>query len=259
MPVNLSPGAYVEEFEIGVDPVNVATTNLFTSPYQSESGLSSLIPITEFEEYKRAFADDTSNPYLIYGVEDFFKNGGKRCFAFRSVRTYGSNTRDSIAWNLGACPSQVVLNKDEDAILNPKGANVMPLFTGKGILIWGARTVSTDTQWKYVKVRRLFIFIEESLEKGTKWLVFEPNNERLWSGCATTITKFLTRAWADGMLVGNTSEQSFFVKCDRTTMTQDDIDNGRLTVFIGFAPIKPAEFIVVKITQTKGDAVIDKP
>jgi uncharacterized protein len=103
-------------------------------------------------------------------------------------------------------------------------------------------------------VRRLFIFIEESIEQGTKWLVFEPNNEKVWSRHVSTITDFLSKAWRDGMLTGNTSEEAFFVKCDRSTMTQNDLDNGRLIVVVGFAPLKPAEFIVIKIQQAKSGA-----
>src|SRR5690242_8821847 len=110
MPVNVCLGANVEEFEIGVNPTNGSTTNVFASPNHKKNGSHVTIRITGFEEYKRVFVDNTDNPYLIYGLEDFFMNGGKYCYAYRSIRTYENNTRDSIAWNLGACSSQVVQN-----------------------------------------------------------------------------------------------------------------------------------------------------
>lgn len=141
--------------------------------------------------------------------------------------------------------------------LNLLCLNTIPPFCGQGILIWGARTVSTGIQWKYIKVRRLLIFIEGSIEQGTNWPVFEPNNEKIWLRHVSTITEFLSKAWRDGMLLGNTSEDAFIVKCDRDTMTQDDIDNGTLITVVGFAPLKPAEFVVVKIQQTESAAEVE--
>lgn len=151
----------------------------------------------------------------------------------------------------GASSLQIMVTKEQQAILNSKGVNVIRAFPGRGILVRGARTVSKDTLWKYVNVRRLLIFIERSVDEGTQWVVFEPNDERLWSRVIAAITQFLTRVWRDGALMGTTPEQPFFVKCDRTTMTQDDIDNGRLIVLIGVAPVKPAEFVIFRIAQTK--------
>ncbi|WP_269849759.1 phage tail sheath family protein [Methanosarcina horonobensis] len=125
-------------------------------------------------------------------------------------------------------------------------------FPGRGIRVWGARTISSDSLWKYINVRRLFIFIEKSIENGTQWVVFEPNNEKLWARVNATITQFLTGVWRDGALMGTKPEEAFFVKCDRTTMTQDDIDNGRLICVIGIAPVKPAEFVIFRIAQWAG-------
>jgi phage tail sheath protein FI len=105
-------------------------------------------------------------------------------------------------------------------------------------------------------VRRLFLFLEESIEEGTQWVVFEPNDEKLWARVRQTITQFLTRVWRDGALMGKTAEEAFFVKCDRTTMTQDDIDNGRLIVLIGVAPVKPAEFVIFRIAQWAGGSAV---
>lgn len=147
---------------------------------------------------------------------------------------------------------QISLTKDDQAMLNPKGVNCIRAFPGRGIRVWGARTTSSDPLWKYLNVRRLFLYIEESIEEGTQWVVFEPNNERLWARVKQTITQFLTGVWRDGALMGLTPEEAFFVKCDRTTMSQDDIDNGRLIIQIGIAPVKPAEFVIFRIAQWAG-------
>jgi phage tail sheath protein FI len=141
----------------------------------------------------------------------------------------------------GAIGLEFSITKEEQGILNPRGINVIRNFPGRGRLVWGARTAILDPLWKYINVRRLFLFLEESIDEGTQWVVFEPNNEKLWARVRQTITQFLTRVWKDGALMGTTPEEAFFVKCDRTTMTQDDLDNGRLIVLIGVAPVKPAE------------------
>jgi phage tail sheath protein FI len=148
------------------------------------------------------------------------------------------------------------ITKGEQEILNPKGIDCIRFFRGRGIRVWGARTISSDTLWKYINVRRLFLYLEESIEEGTQWVVFEPNNEKLWARVIQTISQFLTRVWRDGALMGTTAEEAFFVKCDRTTMTQDDIDNGRLIVLIGVAPVKPAEFVIFRIAQWQGGSEI---
>lgn len=153
---------------------------------------------------------------------------------------------------LGASDLEFQIMKGEQDVLNPKGVNVIRAFPGRGIRIWGARTLSANTLWKYINVRRLFIYIEASIEKGTQWVVFEPNDYRLWSRVTITITQFLTGVWRSGALMGTTPEEAFFVKCDRNTMTQDDIDNGRLICIIGIAPVKPAEFVIFRIAQWQG-------
>ena len=142
--------------------------------------------------------------------------------------------------------------KGEQDILNPKGINVIRNFPGRGNVLWGARTMSRDPDWKYINVRRLFIFVEESIEEATQWVVFEPNDEPLWARVRRSVSDFLTRLWMDGMLQGAAKEQAFFVRCDRTTMTQADIDNGRLIMLIGIAPVKPAEFVIFRIGQWTG-------
>jgi phage tail sheath protein FI len=133
--------------------------------------------------------------------------------------------------------------------LNPKGVNVIRRFPGRGIRVWGARTITSNALWKYVNVRRLFIFIEQSIDRGTQWAVFEPNSEPTWMAVRTSITNFLRTVWRNGALMGTTQDEAFFVRCDRTTMTQDDFDNGRLICLIGVAPVKPAEFVIFRISQ----------
>ncbi|WP_425566885.1 phage tail sheath family protein [Paenibacillus hodogayensis] len=140
-------------------------------------------------------------------------------------------------------------NKGEQDILNPQGVNLIRQFAGQGIRVWGARTCSSNGLWKYINVRRLFIFLEESIKSGTNWVVFEPNDEQLWARVQRTIDAFLTRVWRDGALTGASSNEAFYINIGRSTMTQDDIDNGRLICVIGVAPVKPAEFVIFRITQ----------
>lgn len=145
-------------------------------------------------------------------------------------------------------------NKGEQDILNPKGVNLIRSFPGQGIRVWGARTATSDPSWKYVNVRRLFIFIEESIKANTNWAVFEPNDEVLWTRVKRTIDVFLTGLWRDGYLAGGSAAEAFFVDIGRSTMSQDDIDNGRLVCVIGVAPVKPAEFVIFRITQKTNES-----
>jgi phage tail sheath protein FI len=148
------------------------------------------------------------------------------------------------------------INTPRQEVLNPEGINALRFFEGRGNRVWGARTISSDPEWKYVNVRRLFIFIEHSIDKGTQWAVFEPNNERLWANIRQTVEDFLLNLWKDGALLGAKPEEAFFVRCDRTTMTQYDLDNGRLICLIGVAPVKPAEFVIFRIGQWTADAML---
>ena len=140
-------------------------------------------------------------------------------------------------------------NEGEQDILNPIGVNLIRSFTGRGIRVWGARTISSNGLWKYLNVRRLFIYVEESIKANTNWVVFEPNSTTLWNRVTRTIETFLATCWRDGALAGSTPSEAFFVECGPTTMMQDDIDNGRLICQIGIAPVKPAEFVIFRITQ----------
>jgi phage tail sheath protein FI len=149
---------------------------------------------------------------------------------------------------------QYNLTDDHQALLNPRGVNVLRYFRGVGNLVWGGRTVSSDPSWRYINVRRLFIFIEKSIQRSTRWVVFEINDEPLWARVRRSISDFLTRLWIDNMLQGRTKEEAFYVKCDYTTMTQADIDTGRLICEIGIAPVKPAEFVIFRIGQWSAGA-----
>lgn len=149
---------------------------------------------------------------------------------------------------------QRTLTKGEQDILNPKGVNCLRSFQGRGIRVWGARTCSSDPEWKYINVRRLFLYIEQSLEEGTQWAVFEPNDKDLWARIRQSTENFLKTVWRNGGLQGSTQDEAFFVRCGEDTMTQDDIDNGRLIIEVGIAPVKPAEFVIFRIAQDTGDA-----
>lgn len=141
----------------------------------------------------------------------------------------------------------------EQDLLNPQGVNLIRKFPGAGIRIWGARTASSKPLWKYVNVRRLFIYLEESIKNNTNWVVFEPNEAGLWSRVRRTIELFLENVWRSGALAGSSSSEAFFVDIGPNTMTKDDIDQGRLICVIGVAPVKPAEFVIFRITQKTGE------
>jgi phage tail sheath protein FI len=141
------------------------------------------------------------------------------------------------------------LSRGEHDTLNPIGVNVIRSFPGAGTVVWGARTLSADPEWKYVNVRRLFLFLEETIEEGTQWVVFEPNTPMLWGKVKRNITAFLTGVWRDGALLGSTAAEAFFVKVDAENNPPDVVDAGRLVIDVGVAPVKPAEFVVIRISQ----------
>jgi phage tail sheath protein FI len=142
----------------------------------------------------------------------------------------------------------------EQGELNRTGINCIRAFPGRGIRIWGARTLSSDPEWRYLNVRRLFNYISESIMEGTQWAVFEPNDQRLWTQLRIAASNFLTRTWRQGALFGATPEQAFFVKCDSETNPPDVIESGHVVVEIGIAPVKPAEFVVFRISQYNAGA-----
>jgi phage tail sheath protein FI len=143
------------------------------------------------------------------------------------------------------------ITKNEQALLNPIGVNCIRPFGTRGIRIWGARTLSSDSDWRYVNVRRLFNMVETTILDGTQWAVFEPNDVKLWEGVSRTLTGFLTDLWRSGALFGTSADQAFYVKCDAETNPPESIDEGRLVVEVGLAPVKPAEFVIFRISQQK--------
>ncbi|HEU5370047.1 MAG TPA: phage tail sheath C-terminal domain-containing protein, partial [Ktedonobacterales bacterium] len=147
------------------------------------------------------------------------------------------------------------LTRDEQGELNQMGVNCIRFFPGEGIRVWGARTLANvGSEWTYLNVRRLFNMIEESIALSTKWIVFEPNDRTLWKSIRRDATAFLTRLWRDGALMGRTPEEAFFVKCDEETNPEENIDAGMVVVLIGIAPVKPAEFIIFRISQSASGA-----
>lgn len=142
----------------------------------------------------------------------------------------------------------------EQEVLNPIGVNCLRTLPGRGLRVWGARTASSDPEWKYVSVRRYFNYLEASIDRSTQWAVFEPNGERLWDNVRNSVADFLFNEWKQGALLGLKPDEAFFVRCDRTTMNQNDLDNGRLVCLIGVAVVKPAEFVVFRIGQKTAEA-----
>jgi phage tail sheath protein FI len=156
----------------------------------------------------------------------------------------------------GAITLELNITKSEHDLLNPHGINVVRAFPGRGIRIWGARTLSSDPAWRYINVRRLFNYLEESILNGTQWVVFEPNDFDLWQRIRRTIASFLVRQWRDGALFGQTADEAFYVKCDSETNPAENIDAGQVTCEIGIAPVKPAEFVVFRLAQYSGGAAL---
>jgi uncharacterized protein len=153
---------------------------------------------------------------------------------------------------MGANGLAFQVTQAEQGGLNKVGINCIRSFPGRGIRIWGARTLSSDPEWRYINVRRLFNFISESIIDGTQWSVFEPNDHRLWAALKISTGNFLTRVWRSGALFGQTADQAFFVKCDDETNPPEDIEAGQVTVEVGIAPVKPAEFVVFRLSQFTG-------
>jgi phage tail sheath protein FI len=153
----------------------------------------------------------------------------------------------------GALNLTYQVTRQEQELLNPMGVNCIRYFTAEGIRIWGARTLAAESsEWRYLNVRRLFNMLEESIANGTRWMVFEPNGYSLWRSIRRDISAFLTRVWRDGALLGRTPQEAFFVKCDEETNTDEVINAGQVVALIGLAPVKPAEFVVFRLSQSVG-------
>ena len=148
-------------------------------------------------------------------------------------------------------PGSSITRKEHD-LLNPVGINCIRAFPGQGIRVWGARTLSSDPAWRYLNIRRLFNYLEESILESTNWVVFEPNDQALWAKLRRTISAFLVNEWRKGALFGLTPDEAFFVKCDEETNPAEGIDAGEVVCMIGVAPVKPAEFVIFRLSQYSG-------
>lgn len=146
----------------------------------------------------------------------------------------------------------VEITRGEQEMLNPIGVNCIRTFTGRGVKVWGARTLSNDPAWRYINVRRLFNYVEKSIEHGTQWVVFEPNDPNLWARVRRDVGAFLTTVWRDGMLFGITPAEAFYVKCDEELNPPEVRDQGKLIIEVGLAPVKPAEFVIFRFSQMSG-------
>jgi phage tail sheath protein FI len=217
-----------------------------------------LSSVEELRRYRDMF--DTSYAALYHPwLQAFDPLDKKDVFLPPSGAVMGIYARSDATRNVGKSPANeqvngvtglsVAYNDAEQDLLNPVGINLIRSLPGAGIKVWGARTLSNNGLWMYVSVRRTFIFIEESIKQATAWVVFEPNTEGLWLRVQSTISNFLNTQWRNGVLAGASAAEAFFVRVGRDTMSQDDIDNGRLICEIGIAPVKPAEFVIFRFTQ----------
>ncbi|NKZ10879.1 phage tail sheath family protein [Mycolicibacterium septicum DSM 44393] len=182
---------------------------------------------------------------------DFAACGAVAGVMARTDADRGVWTAPANAGLAGVSGLTVVLTDGQNGTLNASGINCLRTFPGRGPVVWGARTLAgTDAlhdEFKYVSVRRLALYIEESVYRGTQWAVFEPNGEPLWTQLGRSVGAFMQNLFQQGAIQGQTAKDAYFVRCDRTTMTQDDIDQGLVTVMVGFAPVKPAEFVIIRI------------
>ncbi|MFN3525898.1 MAG: phage tail sheath family protein [Paracoccus sp. (in: a-proteobacteria)] len=156
---------------------------------------------------------------------------------------------------LGALGLTQHLNANQQGVLNPAGVNAIRVMTGRGVMVWGARTLSMDPEWRYISVRRLLIMLETSIRRGTQWAVFQPNNERLWNSLRRDVSAFLMLLWRQGAFPGSTPEQAFFVRCDRQTNSPATVAAGRVVIEIGVAPLSPAEFTIFRITHCSAETL----
>lgn len=154
----------------------------------------------------------------------------------------------------GALGLKYYLTSAEQELLNPRGINLIRDMGDRGIRVWGARTISSDPEWRYLSVRRLFLVVEQSIKLGTQWCVFEPNDQNLWKAIERNVRAYLLTVWRSGALFGQTPDQAFYVRCNSETNPPELIDLGQVNIEIGIAPVKPAEFVIFKIGQIAGAA-----
>lgn len=205
--------------------------------------------VREFRSHRDSSFAALYYPWLDIGGIEVASSGHVAGIYARSDRGRGVHKAPANEEILGISKLAREVSNADQALLNRDGINALRSFPGHGNRVWGAHTLSAGPEFKYVNVRRLLIYLEHSIDKGTQWTVFEPNNERTWNNVRQVISDFLMNMWRDGALMGATPEHAFFVKCDRSTMTQNDLDNGRLICLIGVAVMKPAEFVLFRIGQ----------
>ncbi|MDE5590548.1 MAG: phage tail sheath subtilisin-like domain-containing protein [Acetatifactor sp.] len=196
-------------------------------------------------------------------IQVFDRSSNKSDFVPPSGAVMGIYSRTDVNRGVHKAPANEIVfctglkvnyTKAEQDILNPEGVNLIRAIPGQGIRVWGARTASSNAAFKYVNVRRLFIYVEESIKANTNWVVFEPNDAALWQRVSLTISSFLDSMWRTGMLAGSTPSEGYFVEIGASTMSRDDIMNGRLICNIGIAPSRPAEFVIFRVTQHTAEA-----
>ncbi len=211
----------------------------------------------------RGMIDSTYAAMYHPWIQVFDRSSNKADFVPPSGAVLGVYSRTDIARGVHKAPAnepvfctdlKVNYTKAEQDILNPEGINLIRAIPGEGIRVWGARTASSNSAFKYVNVRRLFIYVMESIKASTNWVVFEPNDNTLWQRVSLTITSFLDSLWRTGMLSGGSAGEAYFVEIGPTTMTLDDIRNGRLICNIGISPSRPAEFVIFRLTQHTSEA-----
>jgi len=211
----------------------------------------------------RGMIDSTYAAMYHPWIEVFDRAANKPAFVPPSGAVLGVYSRTDINRGVHKAPANetvfctglsVNYTKEEQDILNPEGINLIRTIPGQGIRVWGARTASTNSAFKYVNVRRLFIYVEESIKAATNWVVFEPNDAALWQRVNMTVAGFLDTLWRNGMLAGGSPGEAYFVEIGPSTMSREDIMNGRLICNIGIAPSRPAEFVIFRVTQHTAEA-----
>lgn len=215
------------------------------------------VKVKELVEY-RSMIDSTYAAMYHPWLQVFDRSTNRPGFIPPSGAVMGVYSRTDLTRGVHKAPAnetvactglKVNYTKAEQDLVNPEGVNLIRALPGQGIRIWGARTASSNSSFRYVNVRRLFIFVEESIKANTNWVVFEPNDTTLWSRVSISLTSFLEGLWRAGMLVGESAGEAFFVNIGPDTMTPDDIQNGKLICEIGIAPSRPAEFVIFRVSQ----------
>lgn len=220
------------------------------------------IKVADILEYREIVDSSYAAMYHPW-VQVFDPVTKKPCFVPPSGSVAGVYSRTDVTRGVHKAPANEIVqctglsvgyNSGEQDILNPAGVNLLRALPGQGIRVWGARTASSNASFKYVNVRRLFIYVEQSIKAATNWVVFEPNNSSLWARVQMTVSSFLENMFRAGMLAGESPAEAFFVDIGPNTMSRDDIMNGRLICEIGIAPSRPAEFVIFRVTQFTSDA-----